>query len=805
VIAKRVALREGGNSSFAALAAYISAAHGKAERVGAVAITNAEAETVDSAVALVVATQRANDRARGDKTYHLLLSFPAGETPDAATLRAIEARFCRELGFGDHQRISAIHHDTDNLHVHLAINKVHPVRLTCHSPSFDKRTLGETCAAVERDYGLAPTNHGTQRTSGEGRSRDMARAGGLEPLVDYARRTCPDLATSESWASVHAQLADAGLTLKSQGAGFVILDAGRLDGGRGAAGGPDGDRLGVKASTVARALSKAKLEARLGPFVAPDGDKGPSAGGYEKAPVRGTPATSGLYARYQQERATSKTARSAALAEAAATHKAAKGQARARYDRNRGLAGALAPDGGTRRALRSTQASFHRLEQARLAAERVRATARINAAAPTIGGWLEWLQKESLAGDAAALAALRARADKPSPASSISGEGGAAPIGPQADSVTKTGTIIYRTAQATVRDDGNRLHVSRGVQDAGVLAALKIAKDRHGGVLTVTGDAVFRARVARLAALSDPTIRFADPDIERQRGAFAAQLGDQDGRSERVRAGPGRDAGGDRRGAGGAAGTGGAGARRDVGRRVAPGDRRTDGARVGQPPAGPASKALAILRTGVSELGGGRDGQRENSARRLRLHDVPRGGLADGQGKAAMLLQGDEGRDVVDRRAPGHPDLHRQGAGDSRPLRGGGERSLTPTPQPAAPGATAGIVAQLPEDAADSRAAPSPPQSAAAAYAAERNAKRDAGLGILRHGLFREESQEVSFAGVRQLRGEFLALGKIGDEIAVISVSEAVHDRLKRLSQGTPITVIADGATHQVRPKARRR
>ncbi len=30
------------------------------------------------------------------------------------------------MGYADHQRVSAVHYDTDNVHIHIAINKIHP-------------------------------------------------------------------------------------------------------------------------------------------------------------------------------------------------------------------------------------------------------------------------------------------------------------------------------------------------------------------------------------------------------------------------------------------------------------------------------------------------------------------------------------------------------------------------------------------------------------------------------------------------------------------------------------------------------
>lgn len=64
------------------------------------------------------------------------VSFQANERPDEQTLQAIESRLCDGLGFGDHQRISVVHTDTDHLHIHIAINKIYPTRYTLHDPFY---------------------------------------------------------------------------------------------------------------------------------------------------------------------------------------------------------------------------------------------------------------------------------------------------------------------------------------------------------------------------------------------------------------------------------------------------------------------------------------------------------------------------------------------------------------------------------------------------------------------------------------------------------------------------------------------
>ena len=141
MIAKHVPMRNSGLSSFADLVAYVSASQGKEHRVGEVRVTNCESATLSAAVEEVLATQHMNKRAKGDKTFHLILSFREGETLGADVLKEIEARVCAGLGYAEHQRVSAVHHDTDNLHIHIAINKIHPKRRTMHEPYYSHRTL----------------------------------------------------------------------------------------------------------------------------------------------------------------------------------------------------------------------------------------------------------------------------------------------------------------------------------------------------------------------------------------------------------------------------------------------------------------------------------------------------------------------------------------------------------------------------------------------------------------------------------------------------------------------------------------
>ncbi len=114
MIAKRVAINSNRKSNFAGLVEYMVDTQNKNERVEAVRISNCHSDNPQWASQEAMATQALNTRAKTDKSYHLILSFRAGESPSKEVLNAIEDRICDGLGYTGHQRVSAVHNDTDN-------------------------------------------------------------------------------------------------------------------------------------------------------------------------------------------------------------------------------------------------------------------------------------------------------------------------------------------------------------------------------------------------------------------------------------------------------------------------------------------------------------------------------------------------------------------------------------------------------------------------------------------------------------------------------------------------------------------
>ncbi|MGI4827139.1 MAG: relaxase/mobilization nuclease domain-containing protein [Janthinobacterium lividum] len=61
-----------------------------------------------------------------DTVNHYVLSWQEGEVPSPAQIEEAVDVFLNELGLLEHQVIFGVHVDTDNRHLHIAVNRVHP-------------------------------------------------------------------------------------------------------------------------------------------------------------------------------------------------------------------------------------------------------------------------------------------------------------------------------------------------------------------------------------------------------------------------------------------------------------------------------------------------------------------------------------------------------------------------------------------------------------------------------------------------------------------------------------------------------
>lgn len=252
---------EAAHDNYGALARYIADAGHEGEKCLAFWCAGCAADDdYDLAIIEAQAVQSMNTRSRKEKTYHLLVSFrPEDEarlTPEA--FKTIEERFATALGFVEHQRHCGIHKNTNNIHMHISYNMVHPERLTRHEPFRDYTARDKLCRELEREYGLAVDNGREQR-----RENALSHKAAIieaqtrqESFESYAKRhkgkILEALEGATHWQDLHEALKAHGLGIKPHGNGLVVTD---LHG-----------QHTAKASTVDRSLSAKRLQERFGDF-----------------------------------------------------------------------------------------------------------------------------------------------------------------------------------------------------------------------------------------------------------------------------------------------------------------------------------------------------------------------------------------------------------------------------------------------------------------------------------------------------------------------------------------------------------
>ncbi|AWK15699.1 TraI/MobA(P) family conjugative relaxase [Candidatus Fukatsuia symbiotica] len=215
----------------------------------------------------------ANNRRCLDAVYHFILSWPEGEQPEEGHIFDSASYCLAQMGMADHQYVFALHRDTDNLHCHVAVNRIHPVSFRAANLYNDVKILHKACRTLELKYDWKPDkgcwlrdeNNHIIRAQPEYKSAPRA-ATQLEYYEDkesfhsYVVRTCrADIkqiltGNMQAWEAVHAIFLRANVELKMKGAGLAIYNKNSPD------------KVPLKASRLHPLLTLAKLEPRIGPF-----------------------------------------------------------------------------------------------------------------------------------------------------------------------------------------------------------------------------------------------------------------------------------------------------------------------------------------------------------------------------------------------------------------------------------------------------------------------------------------------------------------------------------------------------------
>lgn len=205
-----------------------------------------------------------------DPIRHDVITFREGESPTPKQVEEMLDLYLKELGLVGHQCIYGLHADTDNLHLHIEVNRVHPETLKAVKidRGFDKEALQRVCARIEHAQGWKPEKNSRYHVQPDGSISDRPQrperapepspqAQGMETRtgIKSAERIVIEdatkiLNTAKTWREVHEGLEKVGIRYERSGGGAVMFV---------------GD-VAVKSSVVERGARFANLQKKLGPF-----------------------------------------------------------------------------------------------------------------------------------------------------------------------------------------------------------------------------------------------------------------------------------------------------------------------------------------------------------------------------------------------------------------------------------------------------------------------------------------------------------------------------------------------------------
>ncbi|AUG53484.1 TraI/MobA(P) family conjugative relaxase [Thalassospira marina] len=267
MIAKKIPKNAHIADNYKELAHYIAAAKEAGEKLDRFWIANCGAgenkDDLDLALVEIEAVRRLKPDVK-DKSYHMIVSFRPGEKDRLSDqdLKDIAETYAGALGFSGHQYVAGTHINTDNFHMHIAFNRVHPETLQLVTPYRDFKILDRVSRQLEKKYGLFVDNGMAQRKDNSAKLSPSARDYESQTwqesfqnhVLGHRKEILKQTAEAKTWQDLHDVLSEYDIKIKKRGNGFVLL-------------GPDGQ--GMKASALDRSMSKAALEKKLGTFKPP--------------------------------------------------------------------------------------------------------------------------------------------------------------------------------------------------------------------------------------------------------------------------------------------------------------------------------------------------------------------------------------------------------------------------------------------------------------------------------------------------------------------------------------------------------
>jgi hypothetical protein len=445
-----------------------------------------------------------------DPVDHYVLSWREGEQPTPEHVERSVDLLLESLGMSRHQCIYGLHSDTDNLHLHVMLNRVDPLTEKTVHVEFKHRELAKACARIEHALGFEP-EQGAQFLVVDGqlvevratdqapaklpaRVKDIERLTGEKSALRIAQeQAAPVLKGARTWQQLHADLGALGMRYERKGSGAVLFV---------------GDQP-VKASDIGSSYGLSKMVKRLGEYQ-------PPAPGTAIAPAPAPQPVNDVardlgFSQYAAARCEHRAQQQAARLE---LERAIQIERKALFERQKAeRQSVLRPlygkvPGAVLNAMRSTLAFDQAKARAQLQEKHKKQREQLRQRFPDFEQWV--LQQRGPGSaeryrHAAAIAEIHGASKEP-----------ATPCDIRAYTAVQRGsTVLYSRAGldglVDFVDHGPRIAFLNRSDDA-VLAGLQLSQQRFGKSLTLYGDDDFKRQAIRLAVAHGITI--ANPELQ---------------------------------------------------------------------------------------------------------------------------------------------------------------------------------------------------------------------------------------------------------------------------------------------------
>ena len=207
-----------------------------------------------------------------DPIEHIVFSWQEDEIPTDGNIERLIDVLLEQTGMKDHQIVYSLHKDTDNVHLHVMINRVNPVTCRAKHMEWKLNEILKVVALIEHEQNWKTETNAVYRIL-DGKLKDMRspsspdrkktvngklrdneiRTGEKSALRQAQEQAIPILKSTKDWQNLHERLAKIGMKYEKKGSGALIFV---------------GD-VPVKASDVGSPYTLSKMQKRLGKYQPP--------------------------------------------------------------------------------------------------------------------------------------------------------------------------------------------------------------------------------------------------------------------------------------------------------------------------------------------------------------------------------------------------------------------------------------------------------------------------------------------------------------------------------------------------------